>query len=124
MIDFMNIAAEYGRIHCVKVLLEVLPEMQPLCLDMVIRYQHQNVDLFRLLLAKSPSARDLICDVSKIKSYALKYDLVDIMTKLIEDRWYRMEEGDVIWAHEMGAPKCYELLNTKWKAMNSSSSCS
>eukprot|EP01084_Bolivina_argentea_P164528 286048_1 len=122
MIGFINTAAKYGSFSCISVLLRN-PEWfdwtlirQPICLLNAVRHHHHNLDLIAFIISQLENVKKCLFVCDDVMKEVIRYDLVDVAKRIMDNRWHKLTEEDVAHA-EVRNLQCHELFKAKLNAL-------
>lgn len=130
VIEFINTASKYASFDCISLLLKYPNKLnwrngairyKPICLLNAVKYHHNNLKLINFIIDKLETLKlSFICD--DIMNEVIRFDLVCIAKRLMDNHWHKITEEDELHAQlindELGNSKCFELFNKKSNAFN------
>merc|ERR1712087_512263 len=116
----MGCAARYSAVDCLQLLLKHSDKLdwsaqkRPLMLAEAVK--HQNLDIIELMMAKMEALQiSFVCD--DVMSLVIKYDLVDIAKRIVNNRWHKINEKDEALAKSINLG-CHEYFSERARAFN------
>ena len=121
IIQFVNIASEYGSLNCITLLLDAKidwsKESKPICLLNAVKNHHSNSKFIKFVFDKLFAA-DTSFECDELMEYIISFDLVYAAGGLIEHKWHQLSEENKLQAQILGL-RCNELFNEMSKEFSS-----
>mmetsp|Transcript_8322 Transcript_8322/g.12936 ORF Transcript_8322/g.12936 Transcript_8322/m.12936 type:complete len:429 (+) Transcript_8322:76-1362(+) len=106
MLDFISHAARFGAFDCIQLLLKQAhtldwaAEQRPTCLLNAVKYHPENVEMVNLILDKLQALKlAFVCD--DVMEQVIKFDLVDIAKRIVNNRWHKISQKDETLAKQI-----------------------
>lgn len=120
MMRFLSSAARHSAMDCLRLLLKHTDKLdwsaqkRPVMLAEAVK--HQNLDIIALIMAKLEALPMMfVCD--DVMEQVIKYDLVDIAKRIVNNRWHKINQKDEALALSINL-HCHEYFQERSRAFN------
>merc|ERR1719229_97452 len=122
MIQFIDIAAKHASFECLKILMAAPQQInwseqkRPVCLLNAIKYNPANLEMINFVMDCLEKVKiTFVCD--DVFTEVIKYDLVDIAKRIVNNRWHKITDKDESLAGQLNLG-CSEWLKSRRSAFD------
>jgi len=122
IIEFINNAAKYASFDCISLLLKSPNKLdwssqkRPIVLLNSVKYHHENLEIINFIMTKLEILKiTFVCQ--DVMEQVIKYDLVEIAKRIVNNRWHKITERDELLAEQINLD-CNRYFKERSNAFN------